>query len=776
MHSRARWRLCCLVIAAAACGDGTTAPAGDPIAGGGRPGIAAMAVGATGEGYHLATDQDDYFPGDTVRITGGGWPAGDTLDILLEDEPATQEPHRWTVVVDGSGEFADSTYVVDQADLGVTFTMTATSRTTGQMLALSFTDAVPQSLGLSPATVAVLPGTPAQYLATIGMGGSVSACTVTMEMLTALPAGITASFSNSPFTATNQSFTSTFTLSTSPTLAPGNYTFRIRALRGPDCEPAPSSPTVTGLLVIIGPPAKVGFGQHPSTSVANQPISPGVTVRVLDAGNNVVPNSSASITLAFGASPAGGTLAGTLSRTAVNGIATFSDLSVDRIGSGYTLAATSPGLSGATSATFTVNRATPAKLGFVLQPSSGSSGTPWPAQPRVAIQDVAGNTLMEGPGSGAAVTLALVGGTGTTGATLGCTTNPVLAVSGVATFTGCRIDLVGRGYQLRASSGTLTPALSALLDIAPLNRPPSVDAGGPYTIAEGGELLLSPSVSDPDGDPVTYEWAVSSTGMDPGGRCTFADEDERSARIRCTDDSGNAPAGAFAVTLEVSDGKAPPVTDSAELTVSNALPVLSGVTLPQTVVVGQSLDLREFFTDAGVNDTHLGELDCGEGYEALVPVVSPFHGTCSFRSVGPRTIRVRVADDDGGAAVRTYALTVAYNVEGFFEPVARSHRLMSWRAGQAIPLKWRVTDYQGRPVLGLSIVRVKSAASGCGSVAASGSGERAAGPSGLRELGDGRYEFVWKTPASYAGTCRAVWLEFAGGYATAPLASLEFKP
>ena len=173
---------------AAACSDPTTEPTGDTVAADRGPGTA-LAVVASGDGLHIATDKDDYLPGDTVRFTGGGWPARDTLDILLADEPAAHEPHRWAVEVDASGGFEDSTYVVDQADFGVTFTLTATSRATGQTLALRFTDGLPQSVALSPATVAVLPGTSAQYLATVGMGGSSTACTVTMEMLTASARG-----------------------------------------------------------------------------------------------------------------------------------------------------------------------------------------------------------------------------------------------------------------------------------------------------------------------------------------------------------------------------------------------------------------------------------------------------------------------------------------------------------------------------------------------------------------------------------------------------------
>src|SRR5215207_4167362 len=178
MQTRAWWTSCCVIVLAAACADGTTGPTGDSVAAGAGPGTVALAVAASGDGLRIATDKDDYLPGDTVRISGGGWPAGDTIDIVLEDEPATHEPHRWAVEIDASGAFVDSTYVVDQADLGVTFTLTATSRATGGRLALSFTDGLPQSLALNPGTVAVLPGSAAQFLATVGMGGSSAPCTV----------------------------------------------------------------------------------------------------------------------------------------------------------------------------------------------------------------------------------------------------------------------------------------------------------------------------------------------------------------------------------------------------------------------------------------------------------------------------------------------------------------------------------------------------------------------------------------------------------------------
>ena len=49
-----------------------------------------------------------------------------------------------------------------------------------------------------------------------------------------------------------------------------------------------------------------------------------------------------------------GTLSGTKTVTAVNGVATFSDLSIDQPGNGYTLVVNGSGVTGAESATFNI--------------------------------------------------------------------------------------------------------------------------------------------------------------------------------------------------------------------------------------------------------------------------------------------------------------------------------------------------------------------------------------------------------------------------------------
>ena len=116
------------------CSDNPTGPTRN-----GAPPIS-LATASNGAGLSITTDKDDYAPGDTVWFTGAGWTPGDSVDIALTDDP-TQDSHNWAVGIGEDGGFRDSTYVVDINDLGVTFTLTATSRgNPEQTLTVTFTD------------------------------------------------------------------------------------------------------------------------------------------------------------------------------------------------------------------------------------------------------------------------------------------------------------------------------------------------------------------------------------------------------------------------------------------------------------------------------------------------------------------------------------------------------------------------------------------------------------------------------------------------------------
>src|SRR6185503_7337578 len=101
--------------------------------------------------------------------------------------------------------------------------------------------------------------------------------------------------------------------------------------------PLSGSPVSFSAFGFAGPAARLAFLHQPGTIVAGQAITPAVTVSVEDANGNIVQGSTASISLALGNNPAGGTLSGSTTVTALNGVATFGGLSVDKASTGYTL-------------------------------------------------------------------------------------------------------------------------------------------------------------------------------------------------------------------------------------------------------------------------------------------------------------------------------------------------------------------------------------------------------------------------------------------------------
>ncbi len=44
----------------------------------------------------------------------------------------------------------------------------------------------------------------------------------------------------------------------------------------------------------------------------------------------------------------------------------------------------------------------------------------------------------------------------------------------------------------------------------------------------------------------------------------------------------------------------------------------------------------------------------------------------------------------------------------------------------------------------------------------------------MQYLGDGKWQFNWKTPTSFAGGCWAIYIPFANG-ATSPIVTFSFK-
>lgn len=123
------------------------------------------------------------------------------------------------------------------------------------------------------------------------------------------------------------------------------------------------------------------------------------------------------------------------------------------------------------------------------------------------------------------------------------------------------------------------------------------------------------------------------------------------------------------------------------------------------------------------------------------------------------------------------AQVVEYDFDGFFSPVEMD-AINKAKAGQSVPLKWRLTDVSGTPVSDpAEIGGVRSYPVACDTLAGDPTDaveEYASGGSGLQYLDDGNWQINWQTPASYANTCRGAYVEYGSGEVSPP-AFFAFK-
>ncbi len=231
--------------------------------------------------------------------------------------------------------------------------------------------------------------------------------------------------------------------------------------------------------------SQLTFQNQPTNRIAGQTFFPSLTVQVRDQFGGIITTATNAISMAIGNNPGGSTLSGTLTHDAVNGVATFNDLSLNHSGIGYTLVASSGSLTPATSNSFNVTAASPAQLSFTVQPGNAVAGAAISPPVQVAVQDSFGNLVTTASNP---VTIAIANNPG--GSTLSGTLMRN-AVGGIATFNDLSLNRTGTGYTLSVSSGTLTGATSSAFNItadAPARvaftvQPSDTDAGAIITPA-----------------------------------------------------------------------------------------------------------------------------------------------------------------------------------------------------------------------------------------------------------------------------------------------------
>ncbi len=241
--------------------------------------------------------------------------------------------------------------------------------------------------------------------------------------------------------------------------------------------------TTFGLLnQVAGSARGLAFQAKPGTnsSVGNL-FSPQPVVQVVDQFGKLRNLDNSTIVTASRASGSG-TLLGGLTRTAVFGVATYTNLSMNVAGT-VTLQFSASNCAPAISDPIVITPAPADHLVFTTQPGSGAAGAPLGVQPVITAVDVLGNPTTQGLPNHQDVTVAL---RLANGILLGTTTLDIgtSAGNGVIVFHDLEIDALGTNYQLVASSTGFVNSTSTVFSVS----------AGPFV---GLQLLLPGETAAP---------------------------------------------------------------------------------------------------------------------------------------------------------------------------------------------------------------------------------------------------------------------------------------
>jgi hypothetical protein len=254
-----------------------------------------------------------------------------------------------------------------------------------------------------------------------------------------------------------------------------------------------SSPASTTIDVIPIPAVSLEISTQPPTSIPVAQTFP-FQVTALDQSGNPDPDFTGTVTISLVSGPQF-TLGGpSLTATAVSGVASFPGLFVDTVGTGYSIGATSTGLTAATSQTFQVTPGPATQLVVSTEPvGSVAAGTSFGFV--VSAEDLFGNVATSFNGS---VAVSINSGPG--GATLSGTTTAT-ASNGVADISGLVLDEAGT-YTLKVSGTGLSSATTTPLSVTPL---------------AATQLTISPSSLPPSSVTAGVPFGFGVTALDPYG-------------------------------------------------------------------------------------------------------------------------------------------------------------------------------------------------------------------------------------------------------------------
>jgi CheY-specific phosphatase CheX len=336
-------------------------------------------------------------------------------------------------------------------------------------------------------------------------------------------------------------------------------------------------------------------------------------------------------------------------------------------------------------------------------------------------------------------------------ANLTCTVNgsPIVVggQSGLNPRTGS-FTLSGSGTYAIACSATDAPGNSGAAGGSANTATVKIDADAP-TISSA----ITPA------NPASSGWYNSSTGAP-------------TVSFTCNDTGGSGLAGTCPAPVTLGEGANQSVSRTVAdvagntsaaatrsgINVDLTAPTLAPVVAPNPVLLNGSATVTP---NAGDTLSGLADVSCG----ALVT-----------SSVGAKSVSCSATDEAGNSATASANYNVAFQFSGFRQPVDNLPIVNVANAGRNLPLKFRITDANGQPVANLTTVRLAAPVFACGTGAPTDVIEEYVDiDSGLKYLGNGEYQYNWKTLKSYAGTCRTLKLDLGEGTGLERTALFQFR-
>ncbi|MCB9437482.1 MAG: hypothetical protein H6673_10895 [Anaerolineales bacterium] len=317
---------------------------------------------------------------------------------------------------------------------------------------------------------------------------------------------------------------------------------------------------------------------------------------------------------------------------------------------------------------------------------------PAPTNDPPSIGAIPGQTLEQGKFKDLTLSISDPNGDATT-YTL---TSSAPAVVGVSDLGGNKLRITGNAegssnvtVTVRDARGATASTIFSVTVTAPPapNQSPTIAAIGNQTIEVGQTLNIDLTMSDPDGDSLTFSSTSGDTSL-----VTTGQVDSNTLSI-----TGVAQ-GSTSITVAVGDGRGGSATTSFNVqvnpaTVPNQNPTIDSIP-DQAVEVAKSVKVGLSYSDPDGDSMSLFANSSNAGI-ATVFQSADFELTVNGVSTGSATITVTINDARGGTATKTFSVNVTAANQN---PTISAAGDQTCSAGDTLNLSISYSDPDGDPV------------------------------------------------------------------------------